>query len=243
VLADVHVKPEWYPRVAPVDLEPAIRRPRLLAGLRALEADVIALQEVQPDLLPALAQAFPTHTLWHAPYSGEGLALLVRGGGATVEVLPALARQILFATLPGGHSLAVLHVPWTGEPRAGETRAGEPRSGEPQAGESRRGMPMIELALALRPDLLCGDLNALPGWPEREVIAAAGLLDGGPAGPTCNINHWLQAVDAVYHRPGWRCDAMPLPTITADTPMPSSVHPSDHLPVRVELVAPRGAPA
>lgn len=224
LLADCHVQPGWYPRVPPLDLDPAVRRPRLLAALQAMEADVMALQEVQPELLPELARRFPEHHLSHAAHGGEGLAVLVRGGAERVEArpLPGGRKQALLVELPGGHRLAVVHLTWTGDP---------PRT-------PRRGLLQLDAVLAWRPDLLCGDLNSLPGWPERQRLEAAGLVDRGPWAPTCNVGQRLQPLDAVAARPGWTVDLEPPPPIEAHTPMPSPCFPSDHLPVRARVQAP-----
>lgn len=227
LLADAHLRPAWYPACAAGDLDPALRRPRLLARLTGVEAEVLALQEVEPALLPALAAAFPGHHLSFAPHGGEGLAVLVRGGAERVEILPLPGdrKQALLVTLPGGLSLAVVHLTWTGDPPA----------------TPRRGLAQLRAVLDRGPDLLCGDLNSMPGWPERALAQAAGLVDHSPPGPTCNVGARLQALDAVMARPGVEVRVEPLPAITRFTPMPSATHPSDHLPIlaTVELIGDR----
>ncbi|MCK6504456.1 endonuclease/exonuclease/phosphatase family protein, partial [Myxococcota bacterium] len=221
LLADAHLRPSWYPACAPADLAPDRRRERLLARLSQVQAEVLALQEVEPSLLPALRAAFPDHHLSFAPHGGEGLAVLVRGGAERVEALalPGGRKQALLAELPGGLRLAVVHLSWTGDPPAAP----------------RRGLDQLQAVLDRAPDLLCGDLNSLPGWPERARAQAAGLVDHSPPGPTCNVGGRLQALDVVMARPGVRVRAAPLPPITSWTPMPSAAHPSDHLPILAEV--------
>lgn len=220
LLADCHIRPSWYPHVHPAHLDNGWRHPRLIQRLLELEADVMALQEVDPRLLPALSRAFPEHHLTHAPYGGEGMVLLVRGGAERVErlVLPGGRKAALVADLPGGCRLASVHLSWTGPP---------------EVAQRRRGLEQLERVLERRPHLLCGDLNALPGWPERRRLEEAGLVDRSPVGATCNMNQWLQALDGVYATPGWTVEAEALPVIGECTPMPSERCPSDHLPVRV----------
>lgn len=224
LLADVHLRRDWYPASVSRDLDPTLRRQRLLRSLTCVDADVLALQEVEPGLLPDLSRAFPGHHLSHAAHGGEGLAVLVRGGADRVEAvpLPGGRKQALLVVLPGGWRLAVVHLRYGGTPAPG----------------SRLGLEQLDTVLERSPDLLCGDLNSEPGWPERQRARAAGLVDHSPSGPTCNVHARLQALDVLLARPGWSVQSEPLPTITRWTPMPSEVHPSDHLPITATLRAP-----
>jgi len=225
VLADRAVVPGWYPGVAPDDLRGPTRRRRLIDALRARAADVMALQEVQPDLLPALRAAFPEHGLAFAPHAGHGLAVLVRGRTPWSRPLdlPGGRRRALLVTLPCGATLANVHLKW---------------SGPPVPGRDRPGLRQMEAVLGYASALVVGDFNAFPAWPERRLALARGYVERGPIGPTCNVKSWLQPLDAVLTRPGWTARASPLPTLSADTPLPSPSRPSDHLPLEVRLAPP-----
>ncbi len=54
VLATAYIKPEWYPGVPDHLLRPDTRVPALVRYVEALDADVLCLQEVEPDVFAAL---------------------------------------------------------------------------------------------------------------------------------------------------------------------------------------------
>ncbi len=230
VLAPVHVRRDWYPAVPPEALDATLRLPRVAGELARRHArrplDVVALQEVAPALVPLLRSALPDHHLVHAPYAGEGMAVLVRGEpeGAEVIALPGGAKRAILVTLPGGWRLASVHLSWTGPPGEAPAR--------------RRGLEQLRAVLSAEPHVVVGDFNAFPGWPERREARRAGLRDLSPRGPTCLVRRWPQPLDAVLAAPGWRGRAHPLPPLPADAALPSAALPSDHLPVRVSLACP-----
>lgn len=218
LLADLHVRPGWYPRVAPVDLDPATRWPRVLAALATSEADVLCLQEVSPAHLDAIRAALAPRQLVHAPHLGEGVAIASRVPLFGVEAVEAGRKRALIARLASGLRVACVHLTWTGPD-----------------GDDRRGLEQLAAVLRRAPDVIAGDFNAFPEWPERRLARDAGYLDIGPAAPTCNVNAWLQPLDTVLVRPPLSGRAHPVPRIDADTPMPSAQHPSDHLAVTVRV--------
>lgn len=218
------IRPAWYPDCAPEDLEPRRRHPRLLAALREQQSDAMALQEVDTELIPSLALAFPDHQLLELRYHEAGMVVLVRCGGARLEVLelePGQKRAAL-VTLPGGLRLAVVHLSWA----------------DPQQVERRPGLAQLERVLAAEPDLLCGDLNSHPEWPERRRALAWGLIDHSPPGPSCNVKRRLEPLDVILARPGLEVRAEPLARIERGTVMPSPAFPSDHLPMRARIHCP-----
>lgn len=225
LLADVHITDAWYPRVRDADLRGPLRRERVLTRLTEIDADVMALQEVDPELLPALRDRFPDHGLAFASRAGEGLAVLVRGQApwSRVVPMPGQTTRAMLVRLPGGMELANVHLKWTGDPRPGQARPG---------------VAQMQAVLDYRPDLIVGDMNAFPTWPERTLAQEQGWREVGPEGPTCNVHARLQPLDAVLVRGDWEARAEPLPDLTALTPMPSAAHPSDHLPLVVTLTPP-----
>ena len=222
LLADVHITDAWYPRVRDADLRGPLRRERILTRLTEIDADVMALQEVDPALLPELRARFPGHGLAFASRAGEGLAVLVRDHApwSRVVPMPGHTTRAMLVRLPGGVELANVHLKWTGDPRPGLVRPG---------------VEQVAAVLDYGPDLIAGDMNAFPDWPERVLARERGWREVGPAGPTCNVHARLQPLDAVLVRGGWRAEAMALAELTRLTPMPSATHPSDHLPVVVDL--------
>ncbi len=204
VLADCFVTPGWYPGVPDEDLRGPQRRARVLDALARMEADVMALQEVAVDLLPDLRARFPDHGLAWLPGRNQGLAVLVRGPTPWSQVLrqPENRREALLVRLSGGATLVNVHLPWTGDPTPCD---------------DREGLRLLRTVLDHQPDLVAGDFNAFPEWPERLEAATRGWVELGPPGPTCNVHRRLQPLDAVLGRPGWRAEALPLPPIAADT--------------------------
>lgn len=219
VLADVHINDAWYPGVPPGDLRGDLRRTRLVGALARREADVLVLQEVEAGLLPALRAAFPGHGMAWCPHNGEGLAVLVRGPTPFSQVvpLPGGRKSALLVRIPGGLTLANVHLSYTG----------------PDQGLPRRGLDQLEAVLDHRPDLLCGDFNAERDWPERRRARARGYGELGPEGPTCAVKGMVQSLDAVLARPGLSGRAEALPRLAAGDRLPSPALPSDHLPLRI----------
>ena len=213
VLADCHVRPGWYPHVRPLDLEPQLRRARVLSVLGEVEADVVLLQEVDSTLLAELVRRGGRHWI-HAPHSGEGVAVGTRKPVRSWEAIDLGSKAALVADLQDGSRVACVHLTWTG----------------PDHGEPRRGLAQLERVLDGSPDLVGGDFNALPEWPESQLMAARGYTSAGPEGPTCNVNQWLQPLDAIWIR-GRSRSSTALPPIGPTTPLPGALCPSDHLPV------------
>ena len=222
ILADLHIRTDWYPGVPDDLLRGPARQARVLAQLAALDVDLIALQEVEPAVLHRLRALFPDHGLCSAPHGGEGLALLVRGARPWPQVLPLPGgrKAALLVAIPGGPRVAVVHTSYSGPP------------GGPGTPIERRGLAQLEAVIAHRPDVLMGDLNAAPGWPERLALAAAGYVDHSPPGPTCNTLARAETLDAVFCGPGWTAAAAPLAPLTPAWRLPDERNPSDHLPMR-----------
>lgn len=216
VLADAHIRPGWYPLVDPDELRPERRWPRVLAALAATEADVVCLQEVPPERLDALGAALAPRQIAYAPHNGEGVLLASRRPFLGVERPRVGRKRALVVRLAGGPSVACVHLSWSGPDAA-----------------ARPGLDQLDAVLRLGPDVIAGDFNALPDWPERRLARDAGYKDVGPGAPTCNVNQWLQPLDTVLVRPPLTGRAAPVARIGPRDPMPSARFPSDHLPVGV----------
>jgi endonuclease/exonuclease/phosphatase family metal-dependent hydrolase len=223
LLADAHVRPKFYPLVDPEDLDPGVRWARILAALAATDADVLCLQEVPPERLDAIRTALAPRQIAHAAHLGEGVAIASRRPFFGVEAPTAGRKRSLVVTLAGGLRIACVHLRWTGPPAPGGPTGVRP------------GAEQLAGVLRFEPHVVAGDFNAFPDWPERRLAREAGYVDIGPDAPTCNVNRWLQPLDTVLVRPPLTGRADPVPAITEEEPMPSPIHPSDHLPVRVRI--------
>lgn len=225
LLDDAYITDSWYPLCDPEDLRGPCRAARVVDRVGALEADVMAFQECSADTAATLRAAFPDHSLAWTRCGRSGLAVMVRGANPFVRdvPMPGSTKAAQLVRLPGGATLANVHLSWTGDPTPGQDRAG---------------LDQLRRVLDHAPDLVAGDFNAFPHWPERQEARARGWVELGPEGPTCTVHQRLQPLDAVLGRAGWSSEAATLCALTPLTPMPSPVHPSDHLPVRVRLTPP-----
>lgn len=220
VLADAHIRREWYPEVPDAHLRGPGRARRVLSCLRRWDADVIALQEVSEDTWATLVAAFPAHGAAFVSTGADGLGLLVRGEVPEAAALPLPGgRMALLGTLRGGPRVAVVHLSYT----------------PPDSSGPRQGVAELRAVCAAEPDLVVGDLNAPPGSLERAVLASAGFVDRSPPGPTFRSNGAPQALDAIATGPGWCAAAATLPALPASRPLPDLANPSDHLPLRASL--------
>lgn len=243
ILADAYLRPEWYRHVEPRWLDPAWRAPALVARIARLEADLVALQEVEPEAFARIAaglreRGFEAH---FAQKRGrpDGCALLYRRAAvdaADFEVLyfddgidaaPASGHLALigrFDTPLGALHLACTHLRWAPD----ETPAAQ-HIGWRQARE------LVERCLGPRPQrwIVCGDLNGIESSAPIAALRAAGLRDAFAAlpQPTCNPNARCKRIDYLLHTPDLRAWPEPLTTIGDDTPLPSREEPSDHLPL------------
>ncbi len=81
ILADAYIKPSRYPNCTPEDLEPVARRALVLDTVAELNADLLCLQEVEPDAFQDLAKHLQTtHKGVYAQRGGrpEGSAIFAR---------------------------------------------------------------------------------------------------------------------------------------------------------------------
>jgi endonuclease/exonuclease/phosphatase family metal-dependent hydrolase len=214
VLADCHIRSSWYPLVLPEDLRPEVRWPRVYEALEALDADVVCLQEVPEGRVEGVRAALAPRQLVYAPHLGEGLVIASRRMILGVEAPQVGRKRVLVVTLAGGLRVACVHLTW---------------SGPPVPGTARPGIEQLQAVLRLQPDIIAGDFNALPDWPERLLAYDAGYADIGPGAPTCNMNQWLQPLDTVLVRAPLQGTPAAIPAIHAREPMPSARFPSDHI--------------
>lgn len=240
VLADAYARPERYPLSTAADLAPGPRRARIVDHLRATDADVLCLQEVEPDLFDAVTAALPDHRGWYGPKPGkpDGSAVWVRADRPAThhEVLPFRAIE------PGYPHVAVLVQIAVGDQRIGVASAHlrwQPPSTPPERhlGRLQLGELLDRVAELGGPWIVCGDLNATWDSPVLALARERGFDEGARSlrpWDTVNIDRRRRKLDYVLFPTGaWTPHPDPLPALAPDTPMPSPVYPSDHLPIRV----------
>ena len=248
VLANAYVKRERYPRSTALALAPAPRRARLLDTIAALDADVYGLQEVDEEALSAIIARLGDHYV--AAYEKrhghvDGCATLVRRSRllsfSRHEALHYRAREgvrdgvALFVHLQLGARALVIantHLAWQAEPASGSA-ATDTHVGRLQL------LELLERHDAAIPWIVLGDFNATSTSVVIEGAFARGFELGCRAQrpwDTTNIGGRMRKIDYVLYTPAHlHAKPHPLPRLGRDTPMPSDVHASDHLPVRVDF--------
>lgn len=239
VLADAYVKPERYRGCEAIALEPATRRTRLLEEISAFDVDVLCLQEVELDLFRDLEVCLRDHVGHYAPKPGrpDGLATFLRISAGPV-------RALHYASVEPGypHLAQIFEVDVDGrELRIGHTHLRwQPRSTAPERHLGR--LQLHELLEALgtdAPRLVVGDLNAL-----SESVVLRDAERNGLSVAARRLRPWDTALIegrrrkldyVLYEEAHMIPHPHPMAPLSRDRPIPSFEHPSDHLPLRVDL--------
>jgi endonuclease/exonuclease/phosphatase family metal-dependent hydrolase len=247
ILADAYVRPNRYPDSPAAALEPRARRARLLERIAALDVDLLGLQEVEPAMHEAIAARLAaSHLGVHAQRRGrpEGCSVFVRRGKLELidsEVHHYVARSddqqlalIARVELEGRRlAFATTHLQWCPDQTAAAEHVGRAQLLEllDVLDEHARGLDRI----------VGGDFNAVSRSCVVEAALARGLALGAASQrpwDTCNINRRPRKLDyLLYPRERFEPRPDPLPPLRRDTPMPSLVEPSDHLPLRIAFSA------
>lgn len=248
VLADSYIKPEWYPHTPAQWLDPTSRHPALLAELQKMDTDILALQEVEAVLYDRLAEGleglgYVGHYEPKGRKKPDGCATFVRGDAAGCvdwlrldyddgdgdEPVSGHLALIAILDLPGQRlGVANTHLKWA------------PDSTPRTAHRGARQLDQLARACAEHDCtswVVCGDLNCGPESAVLDGLRAAGFVDAhaGLSTPTCNANRQPRKLDHVFVTANLDPHPAPIDTIDRDTPLPSSVRASDHLPVGVTL--------
>ena len=224
VLANAYVKPEYYLGSEPEALDPVRRRKLLIRRIHGLKADILCLQEAEPDLIQELNM--PGRFFQKGRDKPDGCAILVNR--------PGPLRWTEHAYEDGsGHGALLLHLPEI-------TIATTHLKWDPPASRPGWGMGQIGQLLGLLqgPSLLCGDFNCESNDPIIQRCLEAGLTDAfrevAPAHTFVNRGEGWR-IDFVLHSYAVKAQALPMPELTPDQLQPSRTEPSDHLPLVVEL--------
>lgn len=246
ILAPIHVRPERYPRVPPELLDGAARNARILERLRVLDADVIALQEVEPDVAAYLHdglrdRAYDWRLTLKQQFRLEGVALFVRRSVfGPVRFEEIIYREDVPGVSPTGNVALLAHATFAGRPILLATTHIKWELPEVPLDRHRGLIQVRQLADRLRsgpPAVVSGDFNATTTSPVLAPLWALGLRDPFAAldQPTGTFNGRATRLDFLVHAPELVGTGDRLPTLTGESVLPSVDEPSDHLLLRATL--------
>jgi mRNA deadenylase 3'-5' endonuclease subunit Ccr4 len=246
VLAPSYAHPDRYPLCPGGALDAARRRALLLARLTELDADLLCLQELEPDIhdeLRARLDASHRGAYLQRPRRPDGVAVFARrllfawSGHEELRFQahrPDRANLALIARLAlDGRPLhvACTHLAW------------QPRSAPSAEHVGHRQMlELLDHRDATAPDavwIFAGDFNATSNNIVLATARERGMEDSCHSQrpwDTCAINGRPRKLDYLLFSAG-RLAPRPgiLPTLSRDTALPSLQEPSDHLPLRVDF--------
>lgn len=250
VLAEAHIRPEWFPLVKPEHFVTAYRYPRITERIVGLDADIVCLQEVDDALFGRLKRRLEEldYRGWHTKYDGkpDGVATFLRWPlwrGFTANVIRYDDAAWNRGTPSGrlGHvvrlavgnrllSLANAHLKWN--------PPNTPRRKHLGYAQARMLLERLD-AMGADARIVCGDMNVSPGHAVTRAFGKAGLRDAHPETVmTFNSSDAIggpRKLDYVLHSESLVARGLPAPEVTDRTPLPSETEPSDHLPLVAEF--------
>jgi CCR4-NOT transcription complex subunit 6 len=246
VLASAYIQSGWYRRTPALVLEPTWRVPALVQHVLKLGAEIICLQEVEPETFVALRT-----TLGEQGYGGQyarklaqrpdGVALFYRR--AIFELLSA--RVLAFSDGAGGPDsgyvalIALLrsadgilgvintHLMWDAAGTAPAAQIG--------LRQARQLLTENESCAAdARGWIVSGDFNVTPQSQLVALMEQAGFRYAHRDLPdvyTCNIGAKARLIDYLFHSAQLRAEPFAPTRIDDKTILPSAHEPSDHVPI------------
>lgn len=247
VLANAYVHYGLYRRTPKIVLDRAWRSPAIVGNVINLAADVLCLQEVEPDTFAALkTRLYPLgYTAQYAPKLGgkpDGCATFYREDSfelvtrRVIEYTDGVRGQpnsghIALVVVLRVHgrlvTIANTHLTWDPPGTPSTEKLGY-----------RQAVQMLNECQSLAGSsdgwLLCGDFNATPDSDIVALLKKAGLQyshAGLVQTYTCKVNAEIKMIDYLFYSRAFRAEPQKVVQISAGTVLPSAEHPSDHLPV------------
>lgn len=242
ILAAAYARPERYPRTDPDDLEWNTRKTRLLGWFRATSADVVCLQEVEPEayqFLTANLEGFSGVYAQKAEGRPDGCATVWRNDRVRfVQSLEIYFHDGLGEEDSGHLALVVdcgcglgrlrivnTHLRWAPFERKLTEHIGYRQARELLKCYFEDSGPLS--------GVICGDFNAESTHPLLQQFIESGFNDAfaNNPQPTCNPHSKAKRIDYLLHTSDLRSEPQRLRNIGDQTPLPSREEPSDHLAV------------
>jgi endonuclease/exonuclease/phosphatase family metal-dependent hydrolase len=234
VLADGYLRSEHYRRTPTELLDPARRHPALAARIAALDADVVCVQEAEPQMLLAIAAALPRYEQRYVQRPGrlDGVAILTRK--------PSLEEaRVVYADTTSRVALLVAHQVEGRRLGVAATHLKFDAPGEAFAAPQAEAL--LDAVAGFRPAcdawVLAGDFNATPESAVLERMRSRGFRDvyEGRRDPTCNFAGGPKRIDFVMVDSALDASPLPVSAVDRETVLPSRDEPSDHVPVGADL--------
>jgi len=251
VMANAYVQRWFYRRTPKLVLKPLWRTPAVTQRVASIGADLLCLQEVEPEMFAVLESRLTSlgYRAHYAPKRGnqpDGCAIFYREDGfELVETRVVEYTDGAHGRANAGHialiswlrtagrviGVANTHLTWDPPGTAAAARLGLRQTLE-LLGEWRT------MALTAGGWLICGDLNATP---ESDVVAMFlrakfQYAHAGLAGTyTCKVNDEIKMIDYIFFSPGFRAEPVDVLPLSQETILPSAAEPSDHLPIVARL--------
>jgi mRNA deadenylase 3'-5' endonuclease subunit Ccr4 len=246
ILASAYAHRGWYPRTPAIVLRPEWRIPALARHVAGLKADLLCLQEVEPDLLARLraelaVSGYDVHYARNAGRRPDGLAMFYRkeafitvsasrlvftdGDGAAPDS-GCIALIALFRVEERLLGVINTHLLW--DPPGSSLTA---QRGYRQARQLLAEYRKLENSAAAW--ILAGDLNVTPESALVAMMRGAGLdyAHRRLSVATCNVKGEARMIDYLYHSTAL-CSEPDAPAPIDDrTILPSAEQPSDHVPL------------
>jgi endonuclease/exonuclease/phosphatase family metal-dependent hydrolase len=248
VLAACYVHRARYPRVPTIILDNAWRVPALVQHIANLKADILCLQEVEPETLAALRSRLTSSGARYARKTGgpEGCATFYRldlcqiedervlrftdGRGAETAT-GNLALVTIFRL--EGRRLGVINTHLTWDPPGSQR-------------EQRRGLRQVQQLvreygkIAGNADawIVSGDLNVPPDSDSVSLIRDLGFRcthADQQAANTCSFGGKAEKIDYLLHSSNLQSRPYEVCPIDHQTILPSAEQPSDHVAVRARF--------
>jgi mRNA deadenylase 3'-5' endonuclease subunit Ccr4 len=251
LLASAYINRAWYPRSPAMVLNPAWRIPALAQYVSVLDADLLCLQEVEPDALATLrssgaAKGYGVHYAHKTARRPDGVAIFYR----KAKFEPVGAKRLDYADAEPGASDSggVALIAWF---RAAERLVGvinthllwdPPGSAlELQKGFRQARQLLVEyqkVAGSADAWILAGDLNVTPDSALVAMIRRAGLEyshGAVPGAASCNVNGEARMIDYIFHSAALCSEPARVTPVDNLTILPSADQPSDHVAIAARI--------
>ena len=251
LLASAYVNRAWYRRSPAMVLNPAWRVPVLAQYISLLKADLLCLQEVEPDVLATLrttlaGSGYGVHYARKSARRPDGVAIFYRPGKfepvkttrldyADAQAGEADSGYIALIALfrAAGRLLGVIntHLLWEPPGTALELQRSY-RQARQLLTEYQRTAGEADAWI------LAGDFNVTPDSALIARIRQAGFEYShyGLAGAaSCNVNGEARMIDYIFHSSALRCEPVEIIPVDNRTILPSADQPSDHVAISARM--------